>query len=228
MEEPARLYQQCLPQVFRHINAITDTRQETIDLLNSTPPAVTDMWETTHISTALGEYDHDRELYEAFGFNSVIGSEDMEQLIPDHPKLDFPLGYFDDRGMEFFWRYVDAAIQRKPRNRMYLGWMSSTTHTPFLFQQKWMEEHYQHFVHDNSEWGSTDKWLNGLRWTDDTVKEIILGFRERGLEDETLFLMYFPVKKTLIKVTLTMDFRLWESGRVQLKISTMNVFKSRG
>lgn len=35
-----------------------------------------------------------------------------------------------------------------------------------------------------------DNWLNAVRWTDDIVKEIILGFRERGLENETLFLMY--------------------------------------
>jgi phosphoglycerol transferase MdoB-like AlkP superfamily enzyme len=35
-----------------------------------------------------------------------------------------------------------------------------------------------------------DSWLNAVRWTDDTVQDIILGFRERGLEDETLFLMY--------------------------------------
>ena len=189
MEEPAKLYQHCLPRVFRQINAITDTWQETINIMNATPPAVTDTWETTHISTNMGEYDHERELYEAFGFKSVVTSEDIGNLLPHHPKLDFPLGYYDDRGMEYFWRYVDSAIQRHPRNRMYLSWMSSTTHTPFLFMDDWLEEHYQPFVLDDSKWGSTDKWLNAVRWTDDKVKEIILGFRERGLEDETLFLM---------------------------------------
>jgi phosphoglycerol transferase MdoB-like AlkP superfamily enzyme len=35
-----------------------------------------------------------------------------------------------------------------------------------------------------------DSWLNAVKWTDDIVQDIILGFRERGLEDETLFLMY--------------------------------------
>jgi len=30
---------------------------------------------------------------------------------------------------------------------------------------------------------------NAIRWMDDTVRNIILGFRERGLEDETLFVM---------------------------------------
>ena len=35
-----------------------------------------------------------------------------------------------------------------------------------------------------------DSWLNAVRWSDDNVKDIILGFRERGLENETLFMMY--------------------------------------
>lgn len=37
-----------------------------------------------------------------------------------------------------------------------------------------------------------DSWLNAVRWSDDNVRDIILGFRERGLENETLFMMYIP------------------------------------
>ena len=190
MEAPAKLYQHCLPQVFRHINSITDTWQETLDILNATPPAETDQWQLTHISTCKGKYDHERELLESFGFESVITAENIRALLPNHPKLDFSLGYYDDRGMEYFWRFVDNAIEQKPRKRMYLSWMSSTTHTPFLFSDGWLDKHYQPFVRHKSKWGSTDKWLNAIRWTDDKIKEIILGFRERGLENETLFLMY--------------------------------------
>jgi hypothetical protein len=206
MEQPARLYQHCLPQVFRYLNSITDTWEETVDIMNSNPPAVTDIWDLAHISTNKGQYDHERRLFEAFGFNSVITSEDIGRLMPDHPPLDFTLGYYDDRGMEYFWRYVDHAIQRKPRNRMYLSWMSSTTHTPFLFTDEWLHEHYQPFVRDRNKWGSTDKWLNAVRWTDDKVKEIILGFRERGLEDDTLFLMYIS---RLLDVANRKSFGSW-------------------
>lgn len=197
MEQPAKLYQHCLPQVFRYLNSIADTWEETVDIMNSNPPTVTDIWDLAHISTNKGQYDHERKLLESFGFNSVITSEDIGRLLPDHPPLDFDLGYYDDRGMEYFWRYVDHAIERKPRNRMYLSWMSSTTHTPFLFSDEWLEEHYQPFVQDRSKWGSTDKWLNALRWTDDKIKEIILGFRERGLEDDTLFLMYTSCRQNI-------------------------------
>lgn len=33
-------------------------------------------------------------------------------------------------------------------------------------------------------------WINCLRWTDDIVRDVILGFGERGLENEGLFVMY--------------------------------------
>ena len=61
-----------------------------------------------------------------------------------------------------------------------------------------MEKNYRMYLRrkgDASLWSlrdhvPLDAWLNALKWTDDTVKDIILGFRERGLENETLFLMY--------------------------------------
>ena len=187
---PAKLYQRCLPDVLRKINAITSSQDEVLDTLNSTPRTVTDLWEPAYFSTAGGIYDYERELLQSFGFNTVVGAEDLQNLLPTHPEFDFSMGYYDDRLMEYFWRYVDHTIQRQPRNRMYLNWMSTTTHTPFPILQDWLDRNYQPFVEDDDYWGSTDKWLNAVRFTDDKVKEIILGFRERGLENETLFVMY--------------------------------------
>jgi phosphoglycerol transferase MdoB-like AlkP superfamily enzyme len=73
---------------------------------------------------------------------------------------------------------------------MYIGWMDSTTHTPFLLPPTWKNN--KTYFHDDGIWASLNGWLNAVRWTDDIVKDIILGFRERGLEDETLFIMYSP------------------------------------
>lgn len=83
---------------------------------------------------------------------------------------------------------------RDPKNRMYLSWKTSTTHAPVLLPPEWEEEHYHNYVEksdsmDQRKYDPIDTWLNGVRWTDDIVKELILGFRERGLENETLFLM---------------------------------------
>ena len=103
-------------------------------------------------------------------------------------------------GLEYFWKYVDNTRSRVPKNRMYLSWQDSTTHTPLILPPNWTETNSRSYLEkegDSSLWTSRehlplDSWLNALRWTDDIVKEIILGFRERGLEDETLFLMYVP------------------------------------
>ena len=95
------------------------------------------------------------------------------------------------------WKYVDRTTNRNPKNRMYLSYKTSTTHTPLIFPPGWEEENYRDYVEKGEDRGlwhlrehlPIDRWLNAVRWTDDTVRNIILGFRERGLEDETLFVM---------------------------------------
>jgi phosphoglycerol transferase MdoB-like AlkP superfamily enzyme len=102
------------------------------------------------------------------------------------------------------WQYVDNTIERKPKNRMYLSWKTTTTHYPFIFPPKWAAENYQKYLEkgDHPElWYQrehlpVDTWLNAVRWTDDIVRDIILGFRERGIEDETLFVMYVSQKSS--------------------------------
>jgi len=70
---------------------------------------------------------------------------------------------------------------------MYIGWMDSTTHFPFILPPQWKNNNT--YINDQDAWASIDAWLNSVRWTDDIIKTIILGFRERGLEDDTLFVM---------------------------------------
>jgi hypothetical protein len=90
---------------------------------------------------------------------------------------------------------------RVPKNRFYVSWMDSTTHYPFILPPAWKEKNHKTYFDIESfspaaEVGHTfdpitiNTWLNTLKWTDDHVKDIILGFRERGLENETLFVMY--------------------------------------
>src|SRR5437667_9180266 len=90
---------------------------------------------------------------------------------------------------------------RVPKNRLYISWMDSTTHWPFILPPKWREANYRTYFTAESSPKSRKRgdtfvpenvhgWLNTLKWTDDIVKDIILGFRERGLENDTLFIMY--------------------------------------
>jgi hypothetical protein len=224
-ESPAKMYQHCLPQVFRYINSVTKTETELLAIINGTRPAVTDMWETTHIETATGTWDHEKELLETTGFTTVITAEEIGEA-RHLGEFDGNTGYVDEYGLEYFWQYVDNTVNRTPRNRMYLGWMTTTTHVPFEVSPEWLEHNYQAFV-QNDGWNPVDRYLNAVRWTDDKVKEIILGFRERGLENETLFLMYYVVpKRILITVTVTMVSHSSVNGKHLWKILIMKPTRS--
>ena len=73
--------------------------------------------------------------------------------------------------------------------------MTNTTHNPFRVPPEWEREYSQKYINDDRFYDSVDRYINAVRWSDDKVKEIILGFRERGLEDETLFMMYQPITR---------------------------------
>ena len=117
-------------------------------------------------------------------------------------------------GLQYLWQYVDWVTGRKPRNRMYLAWMSQVTHWGLPLNPAWAERGYQHFIQDEQVYDTVDAFLNGLRETDDNVKTIIEGFRERGLEDETLFIMYYLCHDLLMCLVMaTMASHLSENGK---------------
>jgi hypothetical protein len=101
---------------------------------------------------------------------------------------------------------------------MYLSWMDSTSHTPFIFPPEWKEKNHRNYIQNEDSWAPINEWLNSVRWTDDIIKEIILGFRERGLEEETLFLMYVIIAVGLIVATEITDFLSLGNTAPQLTI----------
>ena len=96
---PAKFYQHCLPQVFRHINSVTDISDEISSFLHGERPNTTDQWETTHFQSMTGDWDGELEIYKAVGFSSVFDAEQISQFNGDqeHPSV---FGYFDE-GMLF-------------------------------------------------------------------------------------------------------------------------------
>lgn len=71
---------------------------------------------------------------------------------------------------------------------MFLSWASQVTHAYLPLNPAWMPKSLP-FTWDRPFTQPSNHYLNGLRETDDLIKEIILGFRERGLENDTLFVM---------------------------------------
>jgi hypothetical protein len=116
-------------------------------------------------------------------------------------KVTTPVGHGSfSEGLEYFFKYLDYTRSHAPKRRFYISWFDSTTHWPFILPPQWKERRetkfYDVITDEPGEPGDTfvprnvHSWLNCLRWTDDTVQDLIRGFRERGLEDETLFIMY--------------------------------------
>jgi len=196
MEEPAKMYQTCLPQVFRHINSVGDKESEVLSVfdqqqLQTVGRAVgrtADHWETIVAETSAGEFDHLKRIFQYAGFDAAITADELGR-IHEISEYDHTLGFFDDLSLDFIWRYVDNARRRSPKNRMFIGWVTTTTHCPFIVPPKWANESSQSYVKDNDQWHSVNAYLNALRWTDDKIQELITGFRSRGLEEETLFVM---------------------------------------
>lgn len=151
----------------------------------------TDQWETAHIASYTGQWDHTHEILQRVGYDTQIDAQFIDKIRGEREYNHFQ-GYWDEDSLPFFWDYVDHIRSRKPRNRMYLTWQSQVTHVYLPLNPAWLENNYQPFTIDEPDTQPTDRYLNGLKETDDLVKEIILGFRERGLEDETLFVMYLP------------------------------------
>lgn len=187
-EPPAKVYQTCLPQVFRNINTVTRLEDEFVKIADGERPNVTDNWEVVHFEAASPAYDHETAILQGLGFEAAITAPEIDRMI--HLGGDTTtVGYYDEYGILALWHYLDHIMKQNPRPRMYISWLTVTTHTPFHIFPGWSNEHYQPFV-DDKRWDSTNNWLNAVRWSDDKVKEIIEGFRERGLENETLFVMY--------------------------------------
>jgi phosphoglycerol transferase MdoB-like AlkP superfamily enzyme len=172
------------------MNSVTSTEEELLAIVNGIRPNTTDQWETVHVQSAIGSYEYEKKILQTAGFNTVVTADELDMLW-NIGEFNHPFGYFDDYALEFLLQYVDNTRARVPKNRIYLGWMTTTTHTPLNLPTEWAENNRKSYVHDEGKWDSVDNWLNAVRYTDDKIKEIVEGFRERGLEDETLFFMYF-------------------------------------
>jgi phosphoglycerol transferase MdoB-like AlkP superfamily enzyme len=103
-------------------------------------------------------------------------------------------------GLKYLSKYLDYVQAHTPKKRFYISWFDSTTHWPFILPPEWKERReakfYDTITNEPGEPGDTfvpvnvHTYLNTLRWTDDTMQALISDFRKRGLEDETLFIMY--------------------------------------
>jgi hypothetical protein len=91
----AKMYQTCFPQVFDHVNSVTNLDEEKLAFLNGTGSEVTDQWETAHIASFTGIWDHTKDLLRYAGFNTIIDAQNIINLKGER-EFDNYLGYYDE------------------------------------------------------------------------------------------------------------------------------------
>jgi hypothetical protein len=92
---PAKMYQTCFPQVFRHMNSVTDLENEKVEMITDRGPRTTDQWETAHIASFTGIWDHTKELLHYAGFSTIIDAQNIVKIKGER-EFDNYLGYFDE------------------------------------------------------------------------------------------------------------------------------------
>jgi hypothetical protein len=92
---PAKMYQTCFPQVFRHMNTVTSLEEEKILTMDGRGPQTTDQWETAHIASFTGIWDHTKDLLRYAGFDTIIDAQNIVKLKGER-EFDNYLGYFDE------------------------------------------------------------------------------------------------------------------------------------
>ena len=147
VEGNARFYQTCLAQTFRHFNSI-NKEPEMLSVINQTYTGeTTDQWETAHIASYTGQWDHTHEILQRVGYDTQIDAQFIDKIRGER-EFDHFQRYWDEGPVPFpfhsffpglavtdpidsipyFRHYVDHIRSRKPKNRMYLTWQSQVTH----------------------------------------------------------------------------------------------------
>ena len=98
-----------------------------------------------------GEWDNESTLLKSAGFSTLFNAESLDNL-NGKKAYDSSFGYFDEgrprfdkgsyrvEGLDYLWKYIDHTRSRVPKNRFYISWMSSTTHSPFALPPEWEEK----------------------------------------------------------------------------------------
>jgi hypothetical protein len=92
---PAKLYQHCLPQVFRIINSVTDISAEIFDMALDNRSATTDFWETAHFQSMSTDWEDELSMLKNFGFSAIFDGNNIAKFSPDK-EYDHTFGYFDE------------------------------------------------------------------------------------------------------------------------------------
>jgi len=192
MEEGRRdryFYQECLPQRLRkafpdhnHDHKSLDRRQgwnrwfHKRGLLTPESPS---RFRSAFFQTSENTFDHQKEEFDKMGWDQTFYAPDVREMSPEAKNMGW-FGVGDNDLLPLLFDWVDQSLGAK--KQVLAGILTTSTHFPFPLPEG---EEYERYV-DNE---LVNKYLNTIRKTDEFLRKVVHGFRDRGVLDETMFVL---------------------------------------
>ena len=159
-------------------------------------------------------WENRTQLIENFGYEELISLEDMN-----------PTGFEQAN----YFGYEDAVMYEPIR-----GWLEANGNKPFLNTYKTLTPHHPYFaptrygIKDFSKKDNLNRYLNSVRYVDFFVKNIIEMYKEMGLYEDTIFVIYGDHGEGFKEHGRTQhDNVIWEEGlQVPLIVHDPQRFKN--
>jgi arylsulfatase A-like enzyme len=138
-------------------------------------------YQTAAIQSTEMNFDHQLDLMKKLGFRERISKEVIEKRDIDG-SFDWLtyFGYADQVAKPFVFEWLDRA--KREGTPFFMSYLTSTTHHPYLTPKSWETKIFT--LHADNEF---NRYFNALNYVDAFLDDLFVGFRERGIMEDTIF-----------------------------------------
>jgi Sulfatase len=172
-------YQQCLPQLVRKHFRDNDLSRPWWKRLVRRWSLPASRFQSAFFQTSESNFDHQQEEFIKMGWDKTFYEPDVRKFSPDAKKLGW-FGVGDNDLLPLFFDWVDTGIREE--RQLLAGILTTSTHYPFPVPAGQRPVNY---VTNEL----VNRYLNSVRGMDGFLKDLMNGFEERGILNETLFVM---------------------------------------
>ncbi|KAJ6146484.1 hypothetical protein N7497_008466 [Penicillium chrysogenum] len=175
------IYQPCLPHVF-------DMLSQQSDITNDTDDFTKWPWHSTFMMSVTEMYDNQDKLTPQLGFRDKQTKETIIKPEAKHYPVTSPevnyYGYPESELREYIRDAIDDA--ERDHQRLFLSHLTSTTHHPWGVPNDAYEDLMGSKSGANND---MNRYLNSVGYVDDWLSDLIDILEEKGVANETLFVM---------------------------------------
>ncbi|KAI9795216.1 MAG: hypothetical protein M1833_007298 [Piccolia ochrophora] len=181
-ELETEVYQPCLPQILKVMNA----QKRTPVKGKEGWPWTNGTWRSAFMQASTNKLDRQQIFIKDAGFDEAIYREDIQAPDAKFPVKEPELNYFgySERALKPYIKdlFVDA---EKKGERVFLSHLTSSTHHPWTTPEEFgpQKKYWGGAKGGGSAW---DRYLNTIKFADEWVGEVLEILKEVGVADETL------------------------------------------